>query len=150
MDEFKRTYSNNDTLTVALPYFWQHFEKEFYSIWYCEYKYADELQKVFMTSNLIGGITIIHSFFFHLVEDSERTPPTLLKKKQVKNTKAMIKNLGHLSIIHETNSKNNALLFFNESFAFLFFFFVNLNEQKYDVIKFNLTFVLPNQNVEAF
>lgn len=56
MDEFKRTYSNNDTATVALPYFWQHFEKEFYSIWYCEYKYADELQKVFMTSNLIGGM----------------------------------------------------------------------------------------------
>lgn len=56
MDEFKRTYSNNDTLTVALPYFWKNFEKEFYSIWLCEYKYADELAKVFMTSNLIGGM----------------------------------------------------------------------------------------------
>lgn len=56
MDEFKRTYSNNDTLTVALPYFWQHFEKDFYSIWYCEYKYSEELAKIFMTSNLIGGM----------------------------------------------------------------------------------------------
>jgi len=56
MDEFKRTYSNNDTLTVAIPYFWQHFEKEFYSIWYCEYKYANELAQVFMSSNLIGGM----------------------------------------------------------------------------------------------
>lgn len=56
MDEFKRTYSNNDTATVAIPYFWQHFEKDFYSIWYCEYKYADELTQVFMTSNLIGGM----------------------------------------------------------------------------------------------
>lgn len=56
MDEFKRTYSNNDTTTVALPYFWKNFEKEFYSIWYCEYKYADELAKTFMTSNLIGGM----------------------------------------------------------------------------------------------
>ncbi len=55
MDEFKRTYSNNDTVTVALPYFWQHFEKEFYSIWLCEYKYPDELSKIFMTSNLVGG-----------------------------------------------------------------------------------------------
>ena len=55
MDEFKRTYSNSDTVTVALPYFWKNFEKEFYSIWFCEYKYADELAKVFMTSNLIGG-----------------------------------------------------------------------------------------------
>jgi len=56
MDEFKRTYSNNDTLTVAIPYFWKHFEKDFYSLWYCEYKYADELQQVFMSSNLIGGM----------------------------------------------------------------------------------------------
>jgi len=56
LDEFKRTYSNSDTVTVALPYFWQHFEKEFYSLWYCEYKYADELTQVFMSSNLIGGM----------------------------------------------------------------------------------------------
>ncbi len=56
MDEFKREYSNKDTLTVALPYFWSHFEKEFYSLWYCEYKYASELTQVFMSSNLIGGL----------------------------------------------------------------------------------------------
>lgn len=58
MDEFKRTYSNEETDTVALPYFWKHFNenKEFYSIWYCEYKYPEDLSKVFMTSNLIGGM----------------------------------------------------------------------------------------------
>jgi len=58
MDEFKRTYSNEDTLKVALPYFWKNFEEntEFYSIWYCEYKYPEDLSKVFMTSNLIGGM----------------------------------------------------------------------------------------------
>lgn len=58
MDEFKRTYSNEDTLKVALPYFWKHYEenKEFYSLWYCEYKYPEDLSKVFMTSNLIGGM----------------------------------------------------------------------------------------------
>lgn len=56
MDEFKRTYSNEDTLTVALPYFWKHFEKEFYSLWYCEYKYSEELTQTFMSSNLIGGM----------------------------------------------------------------------------------------------
>ena len=58
MDEFKREYSNKDTLTVAIPYFWQHFDanREFYSIWYCEYKYASELTQVFMSSNLIGGL----------------------------------------------------------------------------------------------
>lgn len=58
MDEWKRTYSNEDTLKVALPYFWKHFEEntEFYSLWYCEYKYPEDLSKVFMTSNLIGGM----------------------------------------------------------------------------------------------
>jgi elongation factor 1-gamma len=57
MDEFKRIYSNEDTDKTALPYFWKNFEenKEFYSIWYCEYKYPEDLSKVFMTSNLIGG-----------------------------------------------------------------------------------------------
>jgi len=56
MDEFKRTYSNNDTLTVAMPYFFKNFEKEFYSVWLCEYKYPDELTQTFMTCNLIGGM----------------------------------------------------------------------------------------------
>lgn len=56
MDEFKRVYSNEDTATKAIPYFWQHFEKDFYSIWYCEYKYSSELTQVFMSSNLIGGM----------------------------------------------------------------------------------------------
>lgn len=56
MDEFKREYSNKDTKTVALPYFWKNFDKENYSIWYMEYKYADELSAVFMSSNLIGGM----------------------------------------------------------------------------------------------
>lgn len=54
-DEFKREYSNKDTLTEALPYFWKNFDKENYSIWFCEYKYNDELAKIFMTSNLIRG-----------------------------------------------------------------------------------------------
>ncbi|CAE1237496.1 EEF1G [Acanthosepion pharaonis] len=56
MDEFKRTYSNNDTVTVAMPYFWEHFEKENYSIWRGDYKYNNELTQVFMTCNLVGGM----------------------------------------------------------------------------------------------
>lgn len=56
MDEFKRTYSNNDTTTVALPYFWDKFDKENYSIWLCEYKYPQELSMVFMSCNLITGM----------------------------------------------------------------------------------------------
>lgn len=55
MDDFKRNYSNND-VDVSIPYFWQKFDPEHYSIWYCEYKYNDELAKTFMSSNLIGGM----------------------------------------------------------------------------------------------
>merc|ERR1712002_335773 len=55
MDDFKRFYSNNDE-DKSVPYFWEKFDKTHYSIWYSEYKYADELSKVFMTCNLIGGM----------------------------------------------------------------------------------------------
>jgi elongation factor 1-gamma len=56
MDEFKREYSNKDTKSVAIPYFWKNFDKECYSIWYCEYKYPEELNLTFMSSNLVGGM----------------------------------------------------------------------------------------------
>jgi len=56
MDEFKRVYSNEDTATKAIPYFWEHFDKENYSIWYCEYKYPEELSLLFMSCNLITGM----------------------------------------------------------------------------------------------
>ena len=56
MDAFKRTYSNNDTETVANPYFWEHFNKEDYSVWLAEYQYNDELKMIFMACNLVGGM----------------------------------------------------------------------------------------------
>jgi len=55
MDEWKRTYSNQDTRTEAIPWLWEHFDKEGYSWWLGDYKYNDENQKLFMTANLIGG-----------------------------------------------------------------------------------------------
>jgi hypothetical protein len=54
MDDFKRFYSNNDE-DKSIPYFWDKFDKENYSIWRCDYKYCDELTMVFMSCNLIGG-----------------------------------------------------------------------------------------------
>lgn len=57
MDEFKRKYSNEDTLTVALPHFWEHFDREGYSIWYGQYKYPEELTLTFKSCNLITGET---------------------------------------------------------------------------------------------
>lgn len=55
LDEWKRTYSNNDILTVAMPWFWEHYEPAGWSLWMSDYKYNDELSKMFMTSNLVGG-----------------------------------------------------------------------------------------------
>ena len=60
-EDFKRFYSNNDE-AVSIPYFWEKFDKENYSIWFGEYKYNEELTQVFMSCNLIGGelIKLVH------------------------------------------------------------------------------------------
>ncbi|KAJ6109879.1 hypothetical protein N7486_002114 [Penicillium sp. IBT 16267x] len=55
LDEWKRQYSNNDTREVAMPWFWQNFNSEEYSLWKVDYKYNDELKLTFMANNLIGG-----------------------------------------------------------------------------------------------
>ncbi|XP_037945895.1 elongation factor 1-gamma [Teleopsis dalmanni] len=54
-DEFKRCYSNEDE-SVSVPFFWEKFDPENYSIWFGEYKYNDELTKTFMSCNLITGM----------------------------------------------------------------------------------------------
>ncbi|XP_056626223.1 elongation factor 1-gamma [Triplophysa dalaica] len=56
LDEFKRKYSNEDTLTVALPYFCDNFDREGFSIWYAEYRFPEELTMAFMSCNLITGM----------------------------------------------------------------------------------------------
>nr|CAD7590674.1 unnamed protein product [Timema genevievae] len=55
MDDFKRCYSNEDE-SKSIPYFWEKFDPQNYSIWFGEYKYNEELQKVFMSCNLISGM----------------------------------------------------------------------------------------------
>ncbi|KAG0675928.1 elongation factor EF-1 gamma subunit [Kluyveromyces marxianus] len=55
LDEWKRTYSNEDTRPVALPWFWEHYNPEEYSIYRVDYKYNDELTLTFMSNNLVGG-----------------------------------------------------------------------------------------------
>ncbi|QLL34768.1 hypothetical protein HG536_0H01430 [Torulaspora globosa] len=55
LDEWKRKYSNEDTRPVALPWFWEHYNPEEYSLWRVDYKYNDELTLTFMSNNLIGG-----------------------------------------------------------------------------------------------
>ncbi len=56
MDDFKRSYSNEDTATKAIPFFWEHFDPEGYSIWRADYKYKEELKMIFMCSNLVSGM----------------------------------------------------------------------------------------------
>lgn len=53
-DDFKRRYSNNPPEDY-LPYFWKVFDPVGCSIWLCQYKYPEELNLTFMTSNLVRG-----------------------------------------------------------------------------------------------
>jgi elongation factor 1-gamma len=54
LDDWKRKYSNEDTRSVALPWFWEHYKADEYSLWRVDYKYNEELTMTFMSSNLIG------------------------------------------------------------------------------------------------
>ena len=71
LDEWKRTYSNEETREVALPWFFKNFDAEGYSISRLDYKYNDELQAVFQSNNLIGG------FFARLEASRKYTMGTL-------------------------------------------------------------------------
>ncbi|KAL4872029.1 hypothetical protein BDV12DRAFT_162900 [Aspergillus spectabilis] len=55
LDDWKRTYSNEDTRASAMPWFWQNYKPEEYSLWKVDYKYNEELKLTFMANNLIGG-----------------------------------------------------------------------------------------------
>ncbi|PWY98838.1 EF1G-domain-containing protein, partial [Testicularia cyperi] len=55
LDEWKRTYSNEDTRSKALPWFFEHFDAAGYSVVRLDYKYNDELALVFQSNNLITG-----------------------------------------------------------------------------------------------
>jgi elongation factor 1-gamma len=59
LDDWKRKYSNEDTRDGALPWFWEHYKEDEYSLWRVDYKYNEELTMTFMSSNLIGKHIII-------------------------------------------------------------------------------------------
>uniref|UniRef100_A0A287CVC9 Elongation factor 1-gamma n=1 Tax=Ictidomys tridecemlineatus TaxID=43179 RepID=A0A287CVC9_ICTTR len=56
LDEFKLKYSNEDMLSVALSYLWEHFDKDGWSLWYAEYRFPEELTQTFMSCSLITGM----------------------------------------------------------------------------------------------
>ncbi|CAN3353087.1 elongation factor 1-gamma 2 [Diutina catenulata] len=56
IDEWKRTYSNEETRETAIPFFWDKmYNPEEWSLWKVDYKYNDELTLTFMSNNLVGG-----------------------------------------------------------------------------------------------
>jgi elongation factor 1-gamma len=55
LDDWKRVYSNEDTRSKAIPWFWENYDPEGYSVYFGDYKYNDECKKTFMTANLLGG-----------------------------------------------------------------------------------------------
>ncbi|KAF8932007.1 hypothetical protein EDD21DRAFT_388048 [Dissophora ornata] len=56
LDEWKRQYSNNET-PAAMKWLWENIDLTAdYSIWKVDYKYNDELTKLYMSNNLAGGL----------------------------------------------------------------------------------------------
>ncbi|XP_022762735.1 elongation factor 1-gamma 2-like [Durio zibethinus] len=57
LDEWKRLYSNTKTnfRDVAIKGFWDMYDPEGYSLWFCEYKYNEENTVSFVTMNKVGG-----------------------------------------------------------------------------------------------
>jgi len=56
LDEWKRTYSNAKNIRAeAMPWFWQNFESEGWSLWFSDYKDNDQNKQLFKTCNLISG-----------------------------------------------------------------------------------------------
>lgn len=50
MDDFKRFYSNNDE-EKSVPYFWEKFDADNYSIWFGEYKLVSFISGKIFISN---------------------------------------------------------------------------------------------------
>ncbi|MFS7919816.1 putative elongation factor 1B gamma, elongation factor EF1B gamma domain superfamily [Helianthus anomalus] len=57
LDDWKRLYSNTKTnfREAAIKGFWEMFDPEGYSLWFCNYKYNDENTVSFVTMNKVGG-----------------------------------------------------------------------------------------------
>ncbi|KAL8116327.1 elongation factor 1-gamma-like isoform X1 [Apium graveolens] len=57
LDEWKRLYSNTKSnfREIAIKGFWDMYDPEGYSLWFCDYKYNDENTVSFVTMNKVGG-----------------------------------------------------------------------------------------------
>lgn len=58
MDDWKALYANTADKNSTIPYFFEKFDPEGWSVWYLKYQMAEgEGEKLFMTSNLLDGFT---------------------------------------------------------------------------------------------
>ncbi|KAL0314093.1 UNVERIFIED_CONTAM: Elongation factor 1-gamma 2 [Sesamum angustifolium] len=59
LDEWKRLYSNTKTnfreIAIKGTWFWDMYDPEGYSLWFCDYKYNDENTVSFVTLNKVSG-----------------------------------------------------------------------------------------------
>ncbi|KAL4182329.1 hypothetical protein AMTRI_Chr12g275440 [Amborella trichopoda] len=57
LDDWKRLYSNTKTnfREVAIKGFWDMYDPEGYSLWFCDYKYNDENTVSYVTLNKVAG-----------------------------------------------------------------------------------------------
>jgi len=58
LDNWKRLYSNTkakDFAEVAIKGFWEMYDPEGYSLWFCDYKYNEENTVSYVTMNKVGG-----------------------------------------------------------------------------------------------
>lgn len=56
LEDWKRFYSNNETRPTAIDYFWKNYDPAGFTIWRIDYKYNNELTRIFMSCNLITGL----------------------------------------------------------------------------------------------
>jgi len=82
LDEWKKMYSNNNIVEVAMPWFFENFDKEGWSVWFHNYNYNSENTVGWMTSNQVGGFhsrfEAMRKFAFgitHILAEDENTPP---------------------------------------------------------------------------
>uniref|UniRef100_A0A453NRU3 Elongation factor 1-gamma 2 n=1 Tax=Aegilops tauschii subsp. strangulata TaxID=200361 RepID=A0A453NRU3_AEGTS len=60
LDEWKKLYSNTKTnfREVAIKGFWDMYDPEGYSLWFCDFKYNEENTVSFVTMNKVGGFLL--------------------------------------------------------------------------------------------
>lgn len=57
LEDWKRMYSNEDTRSVSLPWFWENYKPDEWSLWRVDFKYNEELRMTFMAANQIGELS---------------------------------------------------------------------------------------------